>query len=87
VTRKGRAHRALGELPTDEEGRLILNMGSTCPVCGAGPDIKYSGDGRLVLRHVPADCLQTHVPQYRARQRRMRDGESDMPPERRDLHE
>lgn len=41
---------------TDEEGRLVFRLGGVCPICGAGPDLKYSGDGRVVLFHKPASC-------------------------------
>lgn len=41
---------------TDEDGRVVFRLGGACPICGGGPDMKYSGDGRVVLYHKPASC-------------------------------
>ena len=50
----------------DEDDRLVIRMGDACPECGNGPDVKYSGDGNLVMYHTPVAC-QGHVRNWRAR--------------------
>jgi ssDNA-binding Zn-finger/Zn-ribbon topoisomerase 1 len=58
--------RAFANLEEDEDGRKVLHMGGQCPICGAGPDMKYAANGKLVLYHIPVECAG-HVNQWRAR--------------------
>lgn len=49
----------------DVDGRIVIRIGGECPICGNGPDITYSGDGRVVLYHLPTSCA-AHMRNYKA---------------------
>ena len=58
--------RVFADAEVDEDGRKVIRLGDACPICGNGPDVKYSGDGNVVMYHLPVAC-NGHMRNWKAR--------------------
>ena len=55
MRRTGRPAPAVEKDP--ETGRWVLGLNAQpCPFCGAEPVVKYAGNGKAELWHMPVDC-------------------------------